>query len=220
MERDLSWRLDELRHLRNRLLNADQSQIQIGFRTLIVLQYAHVEGFAKQSLSLYSSAINGEKMLATRAAREVAASTLVAELSKWRTGDPTQLGLQGEDRRYRRAQADTQFLESVVAAMEQEVDLDVDSVVDLESNLSKDILKRVLYRVGIDPDRLDDSFYSSLEWVRLRRNKVAHGNSIAPIDPAEFEAHRTKTVELMNETMRLIYHASRMGLFRREPVMG
>src|SRR6185295_4756349 len=59
IEEDLSWRLDELRFFQNQLATLDSEQERERFRrALVLLLYAHFEGFCKFALSLYVNSIN------------------------------------------------------------------------------------------------------------------------------------------------------------------
>ena len=59
LEHDLTWRLDELRHLRNLLTYEEKEDLRRELRkAIIVMLYAHFEGFCKVAFQSYVSAVN------------------------------------------------------------------------------------------------------------------------------------------------------------------
>ena len=63
LEHEIAWRQDELRTIRNALNTggADEETTEHR-RTLIVMSYAHLEGFVKQALGTYADHINRTRM--------------------------------------------------------------------------------------------------------------------------------------------------------------
>ncbi|MEO1060561.1 MAG: MAE_28990/MAE_18760 family HEPN-like nuclease [Actinomycetota bacterium] len=219
VEQELTWRRRELRHLRNRLLGPAPTgdELASAMRTLMVMQYAHLEGLTKQTLSVYARAINSERALAEALAPEVAAAGLAPEFESLRAGS-SPASTDPDERRLRQAERETHFVLRLRSLDTEPIELDIDRVVSLESNLSSDVLKRILYRVGISPTDLDRTLYRSLEFVRRTRHDVAHGvHTVAPAR-SEFEAHMLATDRLMDDLVRLVYSACRFGHFRRVTV--
>lgn len=216
LEAELTWRRTELRVIRNRLLFPvpDGEDLDRVLRTLVVLQYAHLEGFAKQALGIYASAINAEAIPSTEANRRLVASGLVVEIDALRSPAGGEAE-SGDGPKMRRARREVDFVDKLFSLIESHVVLNVDEVVSLDMNLSADVLKRCLFRLGIDPERISSSQYAGLEFVRRMRNSVAHGGRTRPVPKAEFDAHVSKTNDLMEDLVRLVHQACKWGWFRR-----
>jgi hypothetical protein len=75
LESELAWRQDEIRFFQNRgtiLLKADeQDQYR---RAVVLVLYAHFEGFCKFAFDLYRTAINGEQIACSEASPAIAAA--------------------------------------------------------------------------------------------------------------------------------------------------
>ncbi|MGA2880937.1 MAG: MAE_28990/MAE_18760 family HEPN-like nuclease [Bryobacteraceae bacterium] len=75
LESELAWRQEEIRFFQNRgtmLLKADeQDQYR---RALVLILYAHFEGFCKFAFDLYRTAINGEQVACNEASPAIAAA--------------------------------------------------------------------------------------------------------------------------------------------------
>src|SRR5215510_14403809 len=77
IEEDQAWRLDEIRFFQNQLTLIPNEEKHDQFRrALILLLYAHFEGFCKFVLSLYVNTINGEDITCGEANHTIAAAAL------------------------------------------------------------------------------------------------------------------------------------------------
>ncbi|MFG3600276.1 MAE_28990/MAE_18760 family HEPN-like nuclease [Micromonospora chersina] len=217
LEEDLAWRLDEIRHLRNTLLGqvnrADWSVTAM--RALLVMQYAHLEGFARNAFAIYVAVVNRQSLKAEEAHAHLFASALTAEFEALRRGATNDQ--EGEDGRLmRRAKLQVDFVERMRELGSGVLFVDVDSAVSMEMNFGADVLRRTLYRLGIPEAEVNRAYYNSLEFVRKMRNDIAHGSRKERIAPGEFEAHQRKCEEFMNELVRLVAAAIRSGWYRKQ----
>src|SRR5262249_44372388 len=88
LEEDLAWRSDEMRHLRNQLLGStprDSWSIS-AMRALMVMQYAHLEGFTRHALSVYVKALNAEQVPCDDVQPHLMTAALLAEFEAMRKG--------------------------------------------------------------------------------------------------------------------------------------
>lgn len=205
LEDDLAWRLDELRHLRNQLLGnlARDSWPASALRTILVMQYAHLEGFARNAFSVYVTMVNSLRLRAHEIHPHLFASALVPEFDALRLG----VGNESDSEDgilTRRARNQVKFVEKVRTLHDGICSIEVDSAVSMEMNFGSDVLRRTLYRLGIPESEVDRAYYSSLEFVRKMRNDIAHGSRKERIQPSEFEAHQRKCEQFMKELVRLI----------------
>lgn len=218
LEEDLAWRLDELRRLRNALLGnlEEDSWPASAIRALIVMQYAHLEGFVRNAFSLYVTAINGEVLDASNIHPNLFASAMISEFESLRTGGGEQ---ESEDARLtRRARKQVEFVKKLIAAGKSPLSIDSDVAVSMEMNFGTDVLRRTLYRLGLAEDSINNSHYSSLEFIRNARNDIGHGSRRERISPRMFEAHRVKCEQFMNDIVRLITTAVTEQWYRVQPI--
>jgi hypothetical protein len=77
LEADQAWRRDEIRFFQNQAARLDTTERPNPFqRVLILLLYAHFEGFSRFALTLYVNAVNGTGMICGEANSAIAAASL------------------------------------------------------------------------------------------------------------------------------------------------
>lgn len=223
LEEDLAWRLDELRHLRNALLGDLQREDWpvTALRAILVMQYAHLEGFARNAFSIYVNAVNERRLLADEAHPHLFASALIPEFDALRRGaNPEQAPNNEPDSEHgrltKRALVQVEFVQKLRDMGEKPLSINVESAVSMEMNFGSDVLRRTLYRLGIPEEEVARTYYNSLEFVRKMRNDIAHGSRRERIPPGEFEAHQRKCEAFMGELVRLITMAIGSEWFRKQ----
>jgi hypothetical protein len=214
LEGDLAWRLDELRHLRNTLLGTvERSEWPVSaLRTILVMQYSHLEGFAHNAFKLYVDAVNAQRLRADELRPHLFATALVPEFDALRLGGNEQESNEG--RLTRRANMQFRFVEKLRTLSVGEIIIDADHAISMEMNFGADVLKRTLFMLGIPVTEVDSGYFISLEFVRRARNDIAHGSRRERIEPSLFEAHRSKCEQFMNDLVRLISAAMRQEWYR------
>jgi hypothetical protein len=208
LEDDLAWRLDEVRHLRNTLIgDIDRSSWPAAaLRAILVIQYAHLEGFARNAFSLYVEAVNSQALTAEQLQPQLFASALVREFDALRLGTG---GDQGPDegRLTRRARNQSSFVARMRSHQSGPVRIEAELAVSMEMNFGADVLRRTMYMLAIPSAELDKSFDVALEFVRRMRNDIAHGSRKERIEPGMFEANISKCEQFFNDLVRLITRA-------------
>ena len=142
LEQELAWRVDELRQLGNTLLgsaSADQWS-ETAKRTLIVMLYAHLEGYCRHVLGVYVRALNNAALNSSDARPELAAAALARPFRTLRVGDDASY-LKGSEPFHRRAKRETTFVEEVRSRELGPLVLEEAAVVSLEMNLGADVLE-------------------------------------------------------------------------------
>lgn len=77
LEADQAWREDEIRAFHNRgAVIQNEEELKRYRRALVLLLYAHYEGFCKFALSLYADAVNQSGILCGEASYAIAAAWL------------------------------------------------------------------------------------------------------------------------------------------------
>ncbi|MFE8954243.1 MAE_28990/MAE_18760 family HEPN-like nuclease [Streptomyces althioticus] len=214
LEEDLAWRLDELRHLRNSLLGtADRGAWEArSMRAILVMQYAHLEGFTRNALSLYVSLVNSRQLPPDDLQPQLLAAALTGEFKALYSGEFSPPEVDG--RLSRRVRGHVAFLERLRVLSAAPVEIAAEVAVSMEMNLSPDVLRRNLYMLGIPEDRVSRGQYTAIEFVKNTRNDIAHGSRTEVIPPGLFDAHRKKCEQFMGDLSRIITRAAAEEWFK------
>lgn len=206
LEDERTWRREEIRFLMNRLADLDTDDDRNRYRrAVLLLLYAHFEGFCKTALLIFVRAINRES-LSCEAVQPVLVAASCRSLLKsladpnsksdfFRSGAP-------DDEKLHFAWRSQEFLKRLAEVLGKPVDIP-DDVVDTESNLWPIVLKKNLFRLGFEHDRLsahDGTIHNLLN----RRNNIAHGIERAGISESEFEKLQKAVYEVMDEVMSMV----------------
>lgn len=209
LEEDLAWRLDELRHLRNSLLG-DLPQDEwpaSSLRTILVMQYAHLEGFAKVSFGLYVDAINARALPMTELQPSLMAAALTREFKSLQAGSSSD-DSGTEDKLLRKARKQVAFLERLRTLGASDGLTIPDEAVSMEMNIGADVLKRTIFLLGMPEHTFNAAQLSSVEFVKNARNDIAHGSRRDRISPRMFDSHRSQCERFMADLSRIISTAT------------
>lgn len=210
IEADFAWRQDEIRFLRNQASAISDVSVQDRFRrAAILLLYAHFEGFCHFAFTLYVNAINAEGILCGQANFAIAAASLSDVFHELR--DPLRKcnefrNTMPDDSKLHLFARDREFVERSVDFEKRAVRIP-ESVVDTESNLKPEVLRKNLYRLGFRHDQFAP-IEGHIHMLLNRRNAIAHGASQNGIAASEFDRIRRAVFVVMDqikqETMKAL----------------
>ena len=189
MEIEREWREREMRLLRNQLaLLASEDQRMTARKAMVVMLYAHFEGVCKALLSMYVNRLNGLALRVADVAPALGAASLAEVFQALR--DPNRKCAEfaralPNDTSLHRFARDRDFVEAAWKVAERAVQIDPDNVVDTESNLKPVVLRKMLYRLGLDPE-LAQPWEGAIHNLLNRRNAVAHGTAKAGLTEKEY----------------------------------
>ena len=150
IERDLAWREDELRHFENRIsseLNIGESEKTIETKPLVLFLYAHFEGHAKLMLTVYVNALNNCQLDCKKVAFPLIASNLHSEFGALKNPDKKNSFFPKEyEPMFKELGRRVEFFENLEQILTTSLKLNVDNIVDTESNLKPDVLKKIFFR--------------------------------------------------------------------------
>lgn len=212
LEADLLWRQDELRHLRNTLigsLDRREDWPASSLRALLVMQYAHLEGFTQTALTLYVDHINQSGLRACDLHLELVAAALSGEFKSLRTGADGEEAAEGESTLLRRAKRQAALVKRLRECEASPISINPEHAISLEMNLGEAVLRKNLFVLAIPSDKISRDTYGALEFVRRNRNDIAHGSRKEKIEPGLFEAHWSKCWAYMDELVILVSTAAR-----------
>ncbi|MFE2452095.1 MAE_28990/MAE_18760 family HEPN-like nuclease [[Kitasatospora] papulosa] len=206
LEADILWRLDEIRHLRNLLLQGEEPEkaLVYSLRAILVMQYAHLEGFTRTALSLYVDAVNSRSLPARSLRPELLAAALANEFDTLRRG-ATASGDEGK--MTTRARHQVAFVQRLQELSDGPISIAAEVAVSMEMNLGSDVLKKCLVALGISVDKVRRDQYAAIDFVKNVRNDIAHGGRKEKIPGGLFSAHLKKCEEFMNELARVLTKA-------------
>ncbi|MEV0879440.1 MAE_28990/MAE_18760 family HEPN-like nuclease [Micromonospora echinofusca] len=208
LENELSWRRDEIRNLRNLGgLEADGPQRACRRRALLVLLYAHMEGFVKFALEQYAQAINFAQLSVKEVKSVISAAALSQSFKSYRSTDSSD-AKDPSGNRARQVLRDAELIESIFTLQSGRVRLEIDAVTSADSNLSTSVLRRNMALLGLDDAEIH-RFASSIEGLLKMRNNIAHGENINFKADGAFIKLEARIFGLCEELMRLIYESVR-----------
>lgn len=204
MEDSLSWRVNEFLALKN-LLRADNNVPVV--KTLIVMLYAHFEGFFKDCLECYIKYINSTNLTLSNYTDTIITASLNREYmafedSNRRCKELTTVPPAEEflHRYHRRRELTKKFTSNY---LDKKIRID-EKIINTKSNLGYSVLQENLYVLGLDYNYFADKQNTIRKLVRLR-NAVAHGSQKEPIEFIEFEKIEKDILEIMEEIIKYLY---------------
>lgn len=177
LEADRAWREEEIRAFQNRGSTIeDDEELNRYRRALVLLLYAHYEGFCKFALTLYATAVNGSGISCGEANYAIAAASL-NEVFRGLRDPQKKCDLfrreLPDDAKLHRFAREREFVERTEEVDKRPVRIP-DEVVDTESNLTPVVMKKNLYRLGLPHEQFEIHDGDIHKLLNLR-NGVSHG---------------------------------------------
>jgi len=220
LESDRLDRESELRLVENLASRAaSDEEAQMLRRSLILLAYAHLEGFCKFALFLYAGAINAESLPCSAATIPVMSASLREIFSALRN-------VQSKSPEFRRGAPDDSdlhmlwreraFIENYHAILSRTVTIP-DKIVDTEHNLDGMVLKKNLYKLGLDHSAASAQ-ESNLNKLVGIRNSIAHGDRLTRPSAEKCRDYLATVFEVMGAVQEIVIAAIRDQKYRQSVV--
>jgi hypothetical protein len=187
-------------------------------RSLILVAYAHLEGFCKFSLFSYAAALNSLGITCSDAAIPVAAASLsrvFAALRDPQSKHPAFRRTMPDDAQLHLAAREQIFLESFHAVSSGKLDIP-DRVVDTKSNLSPDVLRKMLFQLGLSYAAVEQH-QSNLAKLLGIRNAIAHGDRLKVPTDGELADYIGSAFAIMAFLQNEIFVALQDQIYLRNP---
>jgi len=206
LEDELYWRQDEVRFIQNRgaTLSTDAEKDQFR-RAVILILYAHFEGFCKFGFELYRNTINNEQILCADATPAIAAAgwtQLFKELRNPTKKSPDFRNCLPNDGKLHSFAREREFMERTAEFGQLPVKIP-DDFVDTESNLKPVVLRKILYRLGLPHDQFEHH-EGNISRLLNARNKIAHGEGRTGVRESEYEELRALVFQMMDAIKNMI----------------
>ncbi|WP_294742562.1 MAE_28990/MAE_18760 family HEPN-like nuclease [uncultured Prevotella sp.] len=158
VDNDIAQRKKELINLKGLLLNAKAKNELLLAKCLVVMSYSHWEGFVKNATRIYMKYVQFQGLNANQYSQELRSALTYRQIMKNSDSVVNKI-LLTEDCLYNN----------------KVLTVDVDDLCDTESNLNFDVLKKILYNVGLRSNVFDTKEIYINEKIVGDRNKFAHG---------------------------------------------
>jgi hypothetical protein len=200
LEAELLWRQDEVRFFQNRgaTLSTEDEKDQYR-RAVILVLYAHFEGFCKFGFELYRTTVNGEQISCADATPAVAAAGWAQLFKELRDPNKKSSDFKNSlphDGKLHRFARDREFMERTAEFGQLPVTIP-DDFVDTESNLKPVVLRKILYRLGLPHDQFEQH-EGQISRLLNTRNKIAHGEDRAGIKEADYDELRKLVFQMID----------------------
>ena len=217
IEAEQEWRQAEIRFFQNQLTMMSSTEDQDRFRrALILILYAHFEGFCKFAFTLYIKAVNGLGITCGEANYAIAAASLSDLFLALR--DPSRRCNEfrrelPDDTLLHRFARDRDFIEHSVEFQQRPISIP-DGVADTESNLKPIVLRKILYRLGLRHDQFSH-IEGDIHLLLNYRNGISHGQSRDGIPSDKFGQVKESAFKIMDQVKSEIMTALQRRLFLR-----
>lgn len=215
MESELTWHSNELRMLKNNLSFIEKDEHKDKYRkSLIVMLYAHFEGFTKICFLIYIQYINSKRLKrkSLKDKPEIIASCMNDVFKYYDDKDR-------KNKYFKRKLPDDKILHSIYRRADlinefqdylEDVVYIKDDVIDTESNLWSHVISKNFYKMGIKPDVFKSQSKDIDKLVNLR-NSIAHGTEKKGICHKDYEALEKKiTRTVMNRLIGILEKEARL----------
>jgi RiboL-PSP-HEPN len=209
VESDRSSREGEIRLIeRLSIESRSEAEKQMLRRSLIILTYAHLEGFTKFVLYAYATTINAMNLDCATAAIPIAAASLNRVFAALR--DPQSKhdffrSTLPDDAKLHLAAREQSFISEFERAFSIKVSIP-DSIIDTKSNLSPDILRKLLFQLGLPYHKVDEH-QATISRLLGVRNAIAHGDRLLVPEEGECKEFIVSSLAVMTFLQGEIFSA-------------
>lgn len=222
LETELTWRESEIKFLKNLLINLKNEDEENTYRkALVVMLYAHYEGFCAFAFQTYVLAINEERLLRKQVNSSLVAASLNQEFSLFENEEYKEERFTRvfrkrapDDKKLFKFSKRIYLLESLDNFLEQQIEIP-DKVVNTENNLWPEVLKKLLYSLGL-PENTFARHEDAIKTLVNTRNGISHGKDKEGIDVSTFGKLENATSDINKTIIKLIKKALANKEYLRE----
>lgn len=221
LEEDRASREAEIRLVENVISRSeDDEEKSMLRRSLVLLTYAHLEGFCKFALASYASAINALHLQCKDASIPLVAVTLSKVFSALRDLNSKHPDFSRiiDDRDLHMLARERTFLESFEVITSRKVEIP-DQVIDTKSNLSSMVLKRNLYQLGLRYP-IVSTHAGKIDRLLGMRNAIAHGDKLKIPKDTDIQEYLKASFDVMRFVQEEIFASLRDKIYQRDPSAG
>jgi len=190
-------------------------------RVLILLLYAHYEGFCRTALCIYVNYINQRTLSCADASPAVVAGAWTDIFRALDNADQKCSVFKNKlphDAPLHRFARRRDFAEELGGFLARTVSIP-DNVIDTESNLWPIVLRKNLFRLGLDHEKFCDHD-ADITHLLQRRNNISHGADRDGMDEQDYNRLQSSVLTVMEQMLDFVMESSQQEAFRRAAVAG
>ena len=217
LEEDRASREGEIRLIENVIARSQSDEEQAMLRrSLVLLTYAHLEGFCKFALMAYASAINALRLPCKDASIPLVALTLTKVFAALRDLNSRHPDFSKivDDRELHMQARERFFLEHFESIVAEKVEIP-DFVVDTKSNLSSVVLKRNLYQLGLRYP-IVAGHAGKIDRLLGMRNAIAHGDKLKTPKETDIREYLQASFNVMGLVQNEVFDSLRNKIYQRD----
>jgi|GEM_PF-5448794 len=179
LEADRLSRETELRLIERLAMGSKDTERVILKRSIVLLSYAHLEGFCRFSISTYASALNSFCLSCDEATAAVAAAGMTDVFKALRdTNSKHQLFKKSlsDDRVLHMSAREQTFVEETRKFFARPVSIP-DDLVETHYSLSTDVIRKLMFQVGLKAEEVEPR-RGAIDRLKHIRNLIAHGDRL------------------------------------------
>lgn len=186
-------------------------------RALILLIYAHLEGFCKFALLAYVAAVNSAGLQCAEASYPIAAASLSRVFASLRNAsskhDTFRRSLP-DDSQLHLAARERQFMEEYEVVIQRKIQIP-DVLVDTKSNLSPVVLKKIMFQLGLEYPAIEEH-ESNISKLLGIRNAIAHGDRLKIPTDKQIEEYSNTAFIIMRHLQGEVYDSLKNRHYLRQ----
>jgi hypothetical protein len=217
IEADRAVREREIRLIDNSSKKAPaEDERQMLRRTCILLTYAHLEGFCRFAFLTYVAALNSLKLECGAVTFELAAAGLTKLLAALRNPSskhPIFSHPLPDDAKLHLTAREAEFVEKLNAVMKLPMEIPEEAI-DLESNLKAIVLKKNLFKLGLNYPKIDEQ-KKNIDKLLGIRNRIAHGDRLELPSEKEVDEYVALAFQTIKFVQYEIFDAMRQKTYLR-----
>jgi RiboL-PSP-HEPN len=217
LEGDRRTREAEIR-LFERLITLAENQNEKDMlrRCIILLTYAHLEGFCRFALQAYAAALNALRLRCVDASYPIAAAGLAKVFAALRDPQSKHEAFRRtlpDDTQLHLAAREQAFIERYENISASTVEIS-DDVIDTKSNLSPVVLKKMLFQLGLSYPAVEGHSGNIYKLLNIR-NAIAHGDRLRIPSEEVVGSCVTAMLDVMAFLQDEVFNALKSELYRR-----
>lgn len=216
LEADRGAREAEMAIFERLALSAEEGEKGSLRRSLILLIYAHLEGFCKFSLFAYVQWLNSSRLKCSDVSYPLVAATLSKVFASLR--DPNSKHnlfrhVSPDDPSLHLVAREQVFIEKLGDVVAAEIAIP-DKVIDTKSNVTPEILMKMLFLLGMRYQQVQE-YSGGLNKLLGIRNSIAHGDRLAVPSEDAVREYKMTAKAIMDLLQEEVYSALLNKSYRR-----
>ena len=173
-------------------------------KSLVLLLYAHFEGYCKQAFQYYIIYINKKQIPISRLKFGLATANLNAEFRKLFDVNhkPVNIKMFSSDSAIQQFGRKREFLANYDLYVGKIININEDFI-NTEANLKPDVLKKILFQLELDSSAIDVYLGEIYKLINIR-NSFAHGELVRYPDEEEYDKYKNAALETMKNIKFLV----------------